>query len=217
MTTAVLGLLDIARVIFNTGVGDVVVAKMDEVSPAGMASLLGSDADVCIVGPITDLSVLDHVDPAFVYKLDRGDDRFVLTNGDARKMGAVPLLPDVRLVKRATNDGEEERFVLGVVLEPNTEDSQGDIYDEEEVRKAAHWYMEHGRKVGLQHRKDVSDKITVIESYIMPTDTEVGGQMIKKGTWMMAVRVNDDDIWEAVKSGDLTGFSIGGSALRLAA
>jgi hypothetical protein len=30
----------------------------------------------------------------------------------------------------------------------------------------------------------------------------------------MVVKVMDDELWGAVKSGDLTGFSIGGAAVR---
>ena len=32
-------------------------------------------------------------------------------------------------------DPADERYVFGVVLEPETVDSQGDIYSEEEIRK----------------------------------------------------------------------------------
>ena len=32
---------------------------------------------------------------------------------------------------------------------------------------------------------------------------------------MLAVRVLSDELWDRVKSGDLTGFSIGGSARRV--
>jgi DNA adenine methylase len=37
---------------------------------------------------------------------------------------------------------------------------------------------------------------------------------VSKGTWLMAVRVLDDGLWEQVKTGGITGFSIGGSAVR---
>lgn len=38
---------------------------------------------------------------------------------------------------------------------------------------------------------------------------------IAKGTWLLAVRVLSDDLWRRVKDGELTGFSIGGSARRV--
>jgi DNA adenine methylase len=65
------------------------------------------------------------------------------------------------------------------------------------------------------HRMRVNDEVKVLESYLTPTDFTMGDVTVRKGTWMLAVRVLSDALWERVKTGDLTGFSIGGSARRL--
>lgn len=138
-----------------------------------------------------------------------------------------------KLCKDATGvDQADERYVLGVVLEP-TDGSDGqpikpdtdkDVYSAEEVRKAAHWYMEHGRKNGIMHGpenggvvfEEGTDKIVLLETYITPVDIPSGvlgvGIAIKKGTWLMALRINDDLIWQSIKDGTLNGLSIGGIA-----
>jgi len=108
----------------------------------------------------------------------------------------------------------EERIVYGIVLEPETKDAQNDIYSAEEIRQAAHRYMEEFRHLGLMHRYRMDGRIRILESYIAPCDMEVEGQPVKAGTWLMVARVIDDGLWAAVKSGKLTGFSIGGSAIR---
>lgn len=110
--------------------------------------------------------------------------------------------------------GAEERYVLGIVLEPETVDAQNDIYSADEIVKSAHVWMEKFRTVGLMHKGAINDKVKVLESYLAPVDFEVDAVVVKKGTWLMAVRVLDDALWDAVKKGDLTGFSIGGSAVR---
>jgi len=122
-------------------------------------------------------------------------------------------LGSVRVVK---DDAAEERFVLGIVLEPETEDSQGDIYSADEIRKTAHGFMENHQQLGKQHTEIVTGKLKILESFIAPCDFEVGTESVKKGTWCMAIRVVDDEMWSGVKKGDLTGFSIGGSAKRTA-
>ena len=121
-------------------------------------------------------------------------------------------------VKIENEDGEEteERYILGVVLEPDEVDSQGDTISAEEIRQAAHGYMQDFGNVGLQHQTFVNDKIKILETYIAPVDFEIGGQQVKAGTWLMAFRVLDDSIWKAIKEGLLTGLSIGGTGLRLA-
>lgn len=130
--------------------------------------------------------------------------------------------PDVALVagtivKRlahVTKAGAEERYVLGIVLEPEVVDAQSDIYSPEEIATSAHVFMEKFRTVGLMHKGAINDKVKILESYLAPVDFEVDGVPVKKGTWLMAVRVLDDDLWATVKEGGLTGFSIGGSAVR---
>jgi DNA adenine methylase len=113
---------------------------------------------------------------------------------------------------------EEERYVLGVVLEPTKEmnkaDSQGDLYSADEVRQACHKFMEHYGVMGLQHKINVSGQVKVLENWIARKDEQIDGQLVKEGTWLMGIRVVDDKLWERVKSGSLTGFSIGGFARR---
>ncbi|WP_438359179.1 XkdF-like putative serine protease domain-containing protein [Corallococcus exiguus] len=118
-----------------------------------------------------------------------------------------------RLVKGI--DPNDERFVLGIVLEPEVVDAQGDIYSADEIRAAAHRFMEDFGGLGLMHRLRVNGQVKVLESYLAPTDFTVGELAVRKGTWLLAVRVLSDELWERVKSGDLTGFSIGGSARRV--
>ena len=109
----------------------------------------------------------------------------------------------------------EERYVLGIVLEPDTVDSQGDIYTAETIRQSAYLFMEEYGNIGLQHSGLINDKVKILESWIQREDTMIGGQAVKAGTWMLAVHVIDDELWAKVKDGRITGFSIGGRAKRV--
>lgn len=128
---------------------------------------------------------------------------------------AKTLSREVRVCKF---EGGEERYVLGIVLEPqdpsNPLDSQGDVYDAETIRQAAYQFMEEYRNIGLQHSGLINDKVKILESWIQREDTVIGGQNVIAGSWLMAVRVLDDEIWAAVKDGRITGFSIGGTGKR---
>lgn len=138
---------------------------------------------------------------------------------DGQQKGLTKAVAEMRkrtiTMKAAVNKDGDERYVLGVVLEPDVIDAQQDTYSAEEVRGAAEKFMENFRNMGLMHKQLVNEKVKILESYIAPTDmTLEGGETVKKGTWMMAVRVLDDTLWKSVKGGQLTGFSIGGSAIR---
>lgn len=129
----------------------------------------------------------------------------------------APSKRDVRLIKSEDDPGKpkgERQFVLGIVLEPEVRDSQGDIYSADEVEEAAHDFMASSQKVGLMH-KQLLDGATVVESYIAPVDMEIDGEVVKKGTWLMGIHVSNETVWADIKAGRLTGLSIGGSALRV--
>jgi DNA adenine methylase len=93
-------------------------------------------------------------------------------------------------------------------------DVQQDIYSAAEVRDAAHRFMEEYRNLGLMHREILGEQVKILESYLAPAEFEADGTRIKNGTWLLAVRVLDDELWKQVKAVDVTGSSIEGSALR---
>jgi hypothetical protein len=110
----------------------------------------------------------------------------------------------------------EERYVFGVVLVPDETDAQGDIYDASEVRKAAHTFMEiYGGNLKLMHRGEpLDDAAKVLETYVMKQAESYDGKTYPAGTWCLATRIVDDRLWSDVKSGEFTGYSIGGSAIK---
>jgi hypothetical protein len=115
-------------------------------------------------------------------------------------------------------DGRPERFVLGPVLIPETEDKQGEIYSKEEVRKACHWWAENSGVLSHHHvlqggRFLNEDSMQMLENYVLPCDADINGVTLKAGTWMLGVRVHDDVVWNEMVTGKLKGWSIGAEAL----
>ena len=116
----------------------------------------------------------------------------------------------------------EEQFVLGVVLEPNDgedgnpldPDTHNDIYSVDEVRGAAHRWLADYRHTGLMHTFDVSDSVEVVESYLAPMDLEIEGQAVRKGTWLLGLKILDLALWQEIKDGVLNGLSAGLTAYR---
>jgi hypothetical protein len=106
---------------------------------------------------------------------------------------------------------EEKRIIGGVVYAPDEIDSQGDTASAEEIEKACHKFNVEVRKFKVNH-KGVDRDIDLLESYIMPADVIINNEKIKKGSWFTLCKVNEDEVWAEVKSGDLTGFSMRGWA-----
>jgi Putative phage serine protease XkdF len=90
-------------------------------------------------------------------------------------------------------------------------DLHGDLVTLDEVRKAKESFNKSLMKANLFHLQ-MTDTFSVAESYLAPCDMVLNGHVITKGTWLMTLQVNDDDVWNAIKNEQITGISIGAVA-----
>lgn len=117
-----------------------------------------------------------------------------------------PVLTGPIVMKSAD---DEKRIAYAAVLVPGEPDSDGDVVSAEKIEAVAHQWLEEYRNIDLMHTLS-SASAAVVESYLTPAEMEVGEYTLPAGTWVMASKIADDDIWQAVKNGDLTGYSIMG-------
>lgn len=148
--------------------------------------------------PMTTDEVIEH---AYAWEISKSLD-------DARSYNVRFLAESVQ---KADN---EQRYVLGVVLEPEVVDAQGDIYSADEIRKACHDYLVKWRNRGYQHKIPINDQVDLVENlYVHPEmELKVGGTKIKTGTWLAGFHLHGDEYWTKAKKGEVTGLSIGGTA-----
>jgi hypothetical protein len=110
---------------------------------------------------------------------------------------------------------EAKREVTGIVLEPDEVDAQNDTISEEVISQSAHHFLadyNRATQMGLMHRLFGGIGVELYESWITREDSEMEGQKVKKGSWLMTIHVLSDQLWERVQRKEITGFSIGGSA-----
>lgn len=105
---------------------------------------------------------------------------------------------------------DEKQLVYGIVYEPDVEDAHGDYMEAEDIEKAAHEFMKEARNIDTNHDFEAGVG-EVVESYIAPADFDIDGETIKKGTWLMVTKASDE-VWEAIKKGEITGYSMAGTA-----
>ena len=118
-----------------------------------------------------------------------------------------------KIVRKSSSD--ELQYILCVVLAPEDEDLQEDIYSAEEIRKAEWTFMESYQNIGLQHKRLLSsDLVTMVDCFVAPVDMTIENEQIKAGTWMIGLHVKSDELWTKIKNGEITGLSIGGSAIK---
>ena len=125
-------------------------------------------------------------------------------------------------VKLAEID-KEKRILMGPALIPNKKiyRNNGKIeyyifFSEDTVRKASELFLSRGNQNNstLEHEIKLNG-LSVVESWIVE-DSKLDksnkyGLSMPEGTWMISMKVNNDDIWDNyVKTGRVKGFSIEG-------
>lgn len=105
---------------------------------------------------------------------------------------------------------DETHYITGVVYEPMTEDAHMNYMTEAEIAKAEKYFSEHSGAIDLQHSFEPEEKLSVVESWITKCACTINGKAVKKGSWLLTVKCEDDAIWDKVTKGEITGFSMGG-------
>jgi len=118
---------------------------------------------------------------------------------------------------------KEKRILMGAALVPNKkiyrtngEEEYNIFFSEDTVRKASELFLSRGKQNNstLEHH-DKLNGMSVVESWIIEDKkkdkSRKYGFDLPVGTWMVSVKVNNDEVWnEYVKGGKVKGFSIEG-------
>tara|TARA_R110002074_G_scaffold26124_4_gene77084 strand:- start:634 stop:1545 length:912 start_codon:yes stop_codon:yes gene_type:complete len=118
---------------------------------------------------------------------------------------------------------EEKRELIAPALIPNKQiyrydantDSDYYVYfSKDTVKNAAYSYLKHNNhhKATYQHEQRVAGVLTV-ESWIKEGDSDKStlyGFDLPNGSWFVKMSIQNDDLWQKIKEGELKGLSIEG-------
>lgn len=110
---------------------------------------------------------------------------------------------------------EEKRLAFGWASVANIVDSQGDVIDAEELEQAAYNFVKFYREGGEMHERGGCAEL--VESIIFtPEKLKALGlnENALPPCWWIGFYVTDDEVWNKVKSGEYSMFSIEGKAIR---
>jgi hypothetical protein len=112
---------------------------------------------------------------------------------------------------------------MGAALIPNKQiyrknkDKEFYIYfSEDTVRKASELFLMRSNQnnATYEHERKMLEGMSVVESWIIEDEktdkSKLYGFSLPKGTWMISMKVNNDEVWQKVKDGEVKGFSIEG-------
>ena len=118
---------------------------------------------------------------------------------------------------------KERRMLYGAALIPEKLilriDKNNEEYymkfERETIERLAHDFYKKNlhHTTNLQHQYPVTG-VTIVESWIKEGNSDkslaLGLSDLPDGTWFIGAKVDDDTVWEEVKSGAIRGFSIEG-------
>ena len=118
---------------------------------------------------------------------------------------------------------EEKRMLISPALIPNKNiiryDANSDAeyyvwFSKETVRKASELYLKHNNhhKATYEHQDRVSGVLTV-ESWIKEGDmdkSKLFGFNLPNGTWFVKMKIDNEELWQDIKSKKIKGLSIEG-------
>jgi len=117
----------------------------------------------------------------------------------------------------------EKKILMGAALVPNKQilraDKDGKAYyiyfSEDTIKKASELFLMRSNQnnATLEHKEKLNG-MSVVESWVIDNPemdkSKEYGFNLPKGTWMISMKVNNEDIWNDVKAGKVKGFSIEG-------
>jgi len=116
---------------------------------------------------------------------------------------------------KSETTGRQGRLYV-TLLEPDTPDSQGDVYNAVEVQKACDHFARHGMvgKCDVNHDLKPIPDFFVAENYILKAADPQQFPDTKLGAWVQVLKCDDlaSELWQKVEKGRFNGVSIYGKA-----
>ena len=132
--------------------------------------------------------------------LKKHEVKFAEVSAEKRLLMGALLIPN-KPIYRASADGEDEYYIF---------------FSKNTVAKASQLYLKNGyqSQSTIEHEKALKG-LTLVESWLVEDEVQDKsrkyGLNVPIGTWMGAVKVNNEEIWqEYVKTNKVKGFSIEG-------
>ena len=156
---------------------------------------------------------------------DTSGRKVVIDGDDLEKAAAEPERWDGESVAGTLIKAEDERRYTLVVAYPASKpdaniaaDGFRDFASHDAVEKAAWGYMLKSRQIGLWHQDGTEGAGACVESYVYrgPDWTIKSGTSeytVTAGDWLLGIQWSEDT-WPLVKTGQIGGVSMQGSAIR---
>lgn len=142
------------------------------------------------------ISLVDEpaIESDFIFLKKENEKQVFLQKDDKHLIVGAVLIPDKPIYR---NNGKEEYFLQ---------------FSSQTIEKLAYEYLMNGRMYNVTtDHQDIADNICLVESWIKTSDNDKSkdyGIDVPIGSWLVAMKVENEDVWSRIKTGELRGYSI---------
>ena len=172
----------------------------EEMKPTSIVELVIDDESQELAIDAISLVSAPAIEQEFVFfGKEKNNLTFAKVDEDKKMLISPALIPDKQIFRH----------------NPNTQEDYYVYFSKDTVRKASELYLKNNNhhKATHEHSERVSGVLTV-ESWIIEDpkmdNSTLYGFSLPKGTWMVKMRIQNEDLWQKIKSGELKGLSIEG-------
>jgi predicted transcriptional regulator len=109
--------------------------------------------------------------------------------------------------EEAIKYNQDKMIIEGVVMIPNTPILRNSpfphyvVYDADSIEECAKLFFKNNAKFNIKH-EEIEAEILIVESYFLKNDAKY-----PDGSWYVKCKVEDNELWDKIKSGEFKGFS----------
>lgn len=119
---------------------------------------------------------------------------------------------------RVCLEADEKHLVYGAVLIPDKPIYRNDSeeyyiqFPKETIENLAHNYLKDDYVYSFtKHHNSEADGISIVESWVKLSENDKSvdlGLDVPVGTWLIGAKVENEEVWEGIKRGEMKGFSV---------
>jgi hypothetical protein len=112
---------------------------------------------------------------------------------------------------------EDLRRIYSIVYAPGQTDAHGEYMTKDDVREACYGFMRKSRtgNVDTQHDCVVDKDCHVVENWLVRKNDEIFPDKTDLDAWSVAMEIKNDEIWDKIKKGEITGVSMWGTGKKI--
>tara|TARA_B110000879_G_scaffold204192_1_gene282778 strand:+ start:6636 stop:7751 length:1116 start_codon:yes stop_codon:yes gene_type:complete len=157
----------------------------------------------------------------------------VVNEGRAEGLAAIPMEDQANsgyLMSQWNFSHDDQMIITGPAMTPNVmiprKDEQGNdfhvYFTRDTIEKISKKFLadSNHNNTDINHNDDVVTENTLLESWIVEDPdmdkSRTYGFDVPKGTWMISMKINNEDTWKQIKNKELNGYSITGQFIERA-